>query len=450
MDAQETKLLKSVDAGFADAIKEAGDAGDPTEAAGLDEAAAVEAADAGEPPSLLLGERELAHAIRVLESGPRGLTEEGVVALAQRYAKHEKAHAHKLVHRRAFARGHRFAQRHASGRTEPGMRHEYDLVRDVPWRRSTHMNEFRWDLIERFYRHNGGHVTSGVGYYYSTFQVRLSVEGTPACPAFVLQVSPPSGAIPNPVIDSAFDYAIGETEPDWLGGEHVLNSSDTNLQTPGMYLYPNQLFIIEAVRAKLKAFRIQYYPVGTQNPPFPLVDPVTMPTVYKTLMGSVPTWDREGLFLPPGFFNRFNDHCELAQAIAMVTTLYFAWNNPDLGGDKALTFKLVERLDAVPGVHRHGVQEASGAGNHLDLQRGFVWCLDKTFQGSENSGGNGLFSAQLHQTESFSFPFAPIPIGGSPLPVLPLGAAIEIQLTLYGTSLIPSRDRDERAFRRRT
>jgi hypothetical protein len=448
MDVQETKLLKTVEAGFADAIKEAGDAGDPTEAAGLDEAAAVEAADAGEPPNLVLGERELVKAIRLLESAPNGLTEEAVVELAKRYAKQEKAHAHRTVHRRAFARGHRFARR-VTGRTEPGMRHEYDLVREVPWRRSDHMDRYRWDLIERFIRHNGGHVDAGIGYYYSTFQVRLSVEGTPACPAFVLQVSPPSGAVPNPVIDTCFDYAMGETEPEWFGGPHTLNSSDTNLQTPGVYLYPNQLMIIEAVSAKLKAFRIQYYPVGTQSPPFPLVDPATMPTVNRTLMGTVPTWDREGLLLPPGFFNRFNDNCELAQAIAMVSTLFFAWNNPDLGGDKALTFKLVERMSAVPGVHRHGVQEASGAGLHLDLPRGFAWCLDKTFQGSENSGGNGLFSAQLHQTESFTFPFAAIPVAGSPLPVLPLGAAIEIQLTLHGTSLIPARDRDDRAFRRK-
>jgi len=456
MEPQEIKVLKNVEAGLAEAFKDAagdvGDTGDGGSVAGLDEAAAAEAGDAGAPPGLVLGERELVKAIRLLETGPRGLTEEGVVELARIVAKREAAHAHGRGHHHGFVRGLRHAHRGIGMPSTSGMRHEHDLVRDVPWRRSARMDAFRWDIIDRYKKHHGGRIDAGVGFYYGTLQVPMAVEGTAANPAFVLNVPPPNGGNLNPLIDTCFDYAIGDIEPNWFGGQHTLDSSDTNLQAPGAFLYPDQLMMVEAVSARLKAIRIQYYPPGTVTPPFPRVNPASMPITHQTLMGSAPTWDRGALILPPEFFNQYNDTCELAQAIAMVTTIYFAWGDHGLGGDDNLATKLVERMSAVPGAARNGVQETSGAGLHLDLPRAFVWCLDKQFQASEDAGGNGLFSAQLRQMSSFSFPFTPIPLYGSSGPALPTGCALEWQLTVHGTSLLPAKDRsgDRIPTRRRT
>ena len=50
-----------------------------------------------------------------------------------------------------------------------------------------------------------------------------------------------------------------------------------------------------------------------------------------------------------------------------------------------------------------------------------MWCLDRQFQAAEDSGGDGLFSAQLRQSASFGFPFTPMSLFGSPGPAIQLG-----------------------------
>ena len=92
----------------------------------------------------------------------------------------------------------------------------------------------------------------------------------------------------------------------------------------------------------------------------------------------------------------------------------------------------------MPGGARRRVQETAGGALTLDLPRGFLWLLDKMFQANQDSGGNGLFNAQLNLLDSVIFPFAPIAIPGSGgLPVVPTGIAMEWQVMLHGTSLLP-------------
>lgn len=431
----ESDLKKAVDAaGYDD------DAGAP---AGTEPEMAKAANDTGSPPDLVIPDALLRRAVMRLEA--QGLSENGVIALIRGTAEQEVRRAHRIGHREGFYRALRRA-------VSPGMRHEHDLLPVVPWRRSPQMTRQRWDIIERYKRIHGGHVDAGIGFYYGTLQVPMLVEtgtGGSSSNMFVLNVPPPSGSNANPVIDSCFDLAIGDTEEEWFGGPHILDLSDTNLQNPGAFLYPDQLMMIEAVSARLKAIRIQYYEPGSAPGNFDF-SPSASPVTAGTLSGTNPVWDRGSLVLPGEFFNQLTDVSELAQAIAMVTTICFAWADRGTGGAQNLAVKPIERMCAVPGAARQGVQETSGAGIHLDLPNAYIWCLDKQFQATTDEGGNGLFSAQLQQAASFAFPFTPVAaLFGVGTPI-PLGCALEWQLTLWGTSLQPSvRDPAVRPINRR-
>ena len=412
------------------------------EVKGLDDDAADAAMDAGAPPPLILDlERVKDEAHRL--AGREGLSDRQLADLILMTSAVEKVHGHAIGHVEGFNEGYRFAiaRRGSPVIRMPGMRHENDLVPDVPWHRSAAMQKWRWDIIERYRRLHGGAIDAAIGFYYGNLQVPLTVEGPPTNPVFVLNVPPSSGTTANSHIDSCFDVAIGDVEPNWFGGPHVLDLSDTNLQYPGAFLYPDQLFIIEAVSARLKAVRIQYVPytVPQTAPGFPGIVPATMPITTGIMAGTNPIWDRNSLILPPEFFNQFNDVSELAQAVALTTTICFAWDDKGIGGAENLAIKPIERMSAVPGCARQTVVETSGAGLHLDLPRGYIWCLDRQFQAAEDSGGNGLFSAQLRQSASFGFPFTPVSLFGSQGPAIPLGCALEWQLTVHGTSLLPAK-----------
>ncbi len=412
------------------------------EVEGLDDDAAEAATDAGAPPPLVLDIRRVQDEAHRL-AGSEGLSDADLARLIMMGAAIEKNHGFTLGHARGFREGLRFgnARRASPLIRVPGMKNENDLVPVVPWHRSAQMEKWRWDIIERYRRLHGGAIDAAIGFYYGNLQVPLGIEGPPMNPVFVLNVPPPSGTNANPLIDSCFDLAIGDVETGWFGGPHVLDLSDTNLQYPGAFLYPDQLFIIEAVSARLKAIRIQYVPVTSPQtaPGFPSVTPPSMPITTGILAGTNPVWDRNSLILPPEFFNQYNDVAELAQAVAMVTTICFAWDDKGVGGAENLAVKPIERMSAVPGVARQTVVETSGAGLHLDLPRGYIWCVDRQFQATEDSGGNGLFSAQLRQSASFGFPFTPVTLFGSQGPAMPLGCALEWQLTLHGTSLLPAK-----------
>jgi hypothetical protein len=411
---------------------------------GLDKDAAEAAMDAGAPPPLALDIRRVKDEAHRL-AGREGLGDRQLAEIILMASAIEKKHGHIIGHAEGFKKGMRHerlltrARGGAEGTRFEGMRNENDLLPVVPWHRSAQMMKWRWDIVERYRKIHGNAVDAAIGFYYGNLQVPLTVEGPPTNPVFVLNVPPPSGQNANPLIDSCFDLAIGDVETGWFGGPHVLDLSDTNLQYPGAFLYPDQLFMIEAVSAHLKAIRIQYYLPGTTPTGFPFVNPATMPVTAGMLAGTNPVWDRGALVLPPEFFNQFNDVSELAQAIAMVTTICFAWDDRGVGGAENLAVKPVERMCAVPGSARHGVSETSGAGLHLDLPRGYIWCVDRQFQATEDSGGNGLFSAQLRQSASFGFPFSPVSLFGSAGPAMPLGCALEWQLTVHGTSLLPAK-----------
>jgi len=427
------------------------------EAAGLEKPAMAAALDAGAVPDLVIPDRRLKHALEEFER--REGTPRDAIKLIREASAIEKVHGHALGHARGFKRGMEHMRRRGVGGTielSAGMRHEHDLLPVVPWSRSGALDRHRWDIIRRYKDIHNGNVQAGVGYYWGTLQVPMTVEqGTAGTSQqFVLNVPPASGQTANPIIDSCFDLAIGNVEENWFGGPHTLDLSDTNLQNPGAFLYPDQLFMIEAVSARLKSIRIQYYAVGSApgavSPNIFSFNPALSPVTAGTLQGSNPVWDRGALVLPVEFFNSLTDVSELAQAVAMATTICFAWSDLGTGGVINNSNIPIERMCAVPGHARTGVQETSGAGLHLHLERAYIWCLDKQFQASTDEGGNGLFSAQLQQAQSFSFPFTPVANLFNVATPVPLGVAIEWQLSLHGTSLQPGvRDPSVRPIQRR-
>lgn len=440
MQTDDAGVLQSIDQDFKEAAgvaEEAGDAdeagsvedaGDAEEAGALDSDAAAAAEEAGAPPRLILSERELAKAVRKLERN--GLTEGKVVALVRLASKHEAHRAHKRAHKRGFKRGVVHGRRRGWW-APPGF--------EVPWRRGRLMQEFRYDIINRYKRIHGGAIRQGRGFYYGTMEVNFTVEGTVSDAAFVVDVPGPD----NPVIDNCFNLAIDDVSMNWFGGPHQLNAGDTNLQNPGQNLYPDEVMIIEAVSGYLKGIRIMY--------PVEDLKPAPKGNILKALTGQELIWDRAGRILPIETFNQFDDTCEIARALGEASTFYFSWSDKQLGGNKTLATKLIGRFSQIPGNARLGLRDASGAGAHLDLERGYLWCLDKQFQASVDQGGNGLFDAELHTDESVLFPFQPIRLFGSERPVLPTGLALYWQFVVHGTSLLPAREveRYERLPRRR-
>jgi hypothetical protein len=418
-------VLRNVEDGLRAAAKESTDAAgiDEDDAAGLPPDATEAATDAGAPPSLALMEADLVKAVRQIESNGH-VSQKSVIELVRRASRIEAEHAHRRGHLRGFKRGHDHGRRHHHHREENPAVH---------WRRSPQMHEFRNDILSRYRRLHGGQVREGLGYYYSTIEVQMEVQGTPSDAAFVLSVpSTPD----NPVVNQCFQYGIDDPISGWFGGPHTANAGDTNLQEPGKGLYQDELFIIEACSAYLKGLRIAYPDPAKTFKPAPSGD------ILKALSGQELVWDRAGRIFPVETFNQFDDSCEIAKAIAESSTFYFNWIDKAIGGDKGQNTKLVDRFCRIPSVGRRGLRETSGGGLSHDLPRGYIWCLDKMFQASSDMGGNGLFNAELHTDESVVFPFQPLRLFGSNGPVLPTGIALYWQFVVHGTSIVPARDLD--------
>ena len=421
MSTQETAMvLRNVEDGLRAAANESTDAGGiEDEAAGLPPDATEAATDAGAPPNLALMESDLVKAVRQIESEGH-VSQKRVIELVRRASRIEAERAHRHGHVRGFKRGLAHGRRH----------HHHHHVEDpaIHWRRSPQMHGFRNDIIERYRRLHGGNVREGIGYYYSTIEVKLEVQGTPSDAAFVISVPT---APDNPVINQCFNYGIDDPVSNWFGGPHIANAGDTNLQEPGQGLYQDELFIIEACGAYLKGLRIAYPNPATTFEPSPTGD------IFKALSGQELVWDRAGRIFPVETFNQFDDSCEIAKAVAEASTFYFNWVDKAIGGDKGQNTKLVDRFCRIPSVGRRGLRETSGGGLSHDLPRGYIWCIDRMFQASSDMGGNGLFNAELHTDESVIFPFQPIRLFGSAGPVLPTGMALYWQFVVYGTSIVP-------------
>lgn len=426
MSAEDTAMvLRNVEEGLRAAANEAGDAsGDDDEAAGLTPEDGEAAGDCGAPPGLALMEADLVKAVRQIEVNGH-VSQRRVIELVKRASRVEADYAHRRGHMRGFRKGIAHGRRH----------HRHLHLEDpaIHWRRSPQMHEFRNDIISRYRRLHGGHVREGLGYYYSTIEVQMEVQGSPTDAAFVISV--PS-APDNPVINQCFQYGIDDAVPGWFGGPHIANAGDTNLQEPGQGLYHDELFIIEACGAYLKGLRIAYPNPTTTFSPAPTGD------ILKALSGKELVWDRAGRIFPTETFNQFDDSCEIAKAIAEASTFYFNWVDKAIGGDKGQNTKLIDRFCRIPSVGRRGFRETSGGGLSHDLPRGYIWCIDKMFQASSDMGGNGLFNAELHTDESVVFPFQPLRLYGSGPPVLPTGMALYWQFVVHGTSLVPGRDMD--------
>ena len=431
MQPDEAMVLKTIDQGLKEAagVEAGNDAGAVGDDAGaLDSEAAAASEEAGAPPIFILPEREIAKAVRMLERD--GLTEGKVIALVRMASKHEAHHAHRHGHRYGFRRGLFHGQRRG------GL---VDREYEVPWHRGRAMREFRNDIISRYRRIHGGAIREGRGYYYGTMEVQFDVEGTVSDAAFVVNVPNAN----SPVVDSCFNLAIDDISTSWFGGPHTLNPGDTNLQNPGQNLYPDEVMIVESVSSYLKGIRISY-PTGG-------FAPAPTGNILKALSGQELVWDRAGRILPVETFNQFDDTCEIARALTEASTFYFTWSDKQLGGNKTINDKLIGRFSQIPGTSRLGVRETSGAGSTLDLERGYLWCLDRQFQASVEQGGNGLFDAEIHTDESVLFPFQPIRLFGSHDPVLPTGLALYWQFVVHGTSLLPAQEVEsyERQPRRR-
>jgi hypothetical protein len=425
------------------------------EAAGDDDAGAVEGLEgevreiANDTGDTAVPEPEIRRAIDRLAQ-ERRLTPDAILEMVGLVAEKE--------HQRGRRRGVLEVVEHFKRRPSVvrGVRREAE----VPWKRTLQGQDFRFDLIERFAKINGGpkNITEGIGFYYGTIQVPMAVEsypistGSTSNASFVISVPPPVNGVIQPLTYQCFDLAIGQLESEWFGGPHVLDTSDTNLQNPGMNIYPDELYIIEAVSARLKGVRIQYYTPTGVTPvvanPFPTpanIGPVTT----SMLTGTTPIWDRNSHFLPIEFFNQYDDTNEMARAIAEIATFYFQWDNRGIGGNTDISNRLISRFDAVPGVARTGVTETAGGAITLDLPRGFVWCLNQQFQANQDEGGNGVFNAFLAIEQSIVFPFTPIAnMLGVTGPLVPAGAALEWQFMLHGTSLLPAKS-DRYPVRRR-
>jgi hypothetical protein len=361
------------------------------------------------------------------------LTPRKLAELSRLVARHEKHHGHRHGHRRGFLRGLRYARRHGS---DGGMH------RDVFWNRSRELRGYRHDILRRYSRLHGGAITEGIGYYYGTVQVVFNASGTVSDAVFSLDV--PNAE--SPIVDQAFNYAIDDEDPEWYPAPKKLTPTQTNLQNPGTNLYPDELFFIEAMQARFQGVQISYASNVTEFNPAPAVGSA----IYNVLTGQTLVWDRAARILPAELFNQYNDTCELAQAVAEATTVWFTWADRQLGANRVTTDKLVGRFSAIPGSARSGLREVSGAGLTLDLPRGYIWCLDKQFQASVDEGGNGLFDLEIHVDDSVVFPFQPISLFGSSGPVVPDSIALSWQFVLWGTSLVPAKtDQYVRDVRRR-
>jgi hypothetical protein len=333
---QEAKdhLSALADAGAMD-TGDTGDTGDPVVEKSV-KAAMARLGEAGAILQPLVGSPKVAEVIGRLsrQAGDR-LTAEHIAEVAAHLSGLERRRAH----RHGRLEGLRLATRRG-GLVVPGMpgmvglpEGAIDHASEVPWRRGDSMRGYRYDVMRRFLQIHGGKCVTQRGKYWSTFQVPFGVAtntGTSSATTGNFYISVPPQAqttlqnpgYPNPPVDLCFNFALGQADPFWFGSTaanpHITNLGDTNLQYPGENLYPDEVFVIEAVSTALKGLRIQYDP--TLIPDFTNLDP----SLQAQLTGQALTWDRQGIILPAGLFNELDDTCELAQALSQMAVIQLA------------------------------------------------------------------------------------------------------------------------------
>lgn len=313
--------------------------------------------------------------------------------------------------------------------------------------RSRRARELRGDVIAKYRRLHGNEVMVGPGHYYGTIEVKFQVHGTTGT------LHSPGQAIAavalstqtSPVVDSAFVLGIGDTSTTWFGGPHILTASDTNLQNPSTNLFADEVFVIEALSARVRGVRVAYQPSDIALMlPYPTGPGVRSP-IYNTLTGQQLVMDLAGQVLPAEMWNQHSDELRLAKTLAECASLHFTWREPGIGGGGRVNDVLIDSFLNIPGSGERQLRRTSGGAPVLDLPSGYIWCLDKQWQYDSASGGNGLFDAELHLDEPATFSFVPIRVFGSntvvgtPTTVLPTGLALYWELRLFGWSLTPAR-----------
>ena len=337
--------------------------------------------------------------------------------------------------------------------------HRGDEAPSVSYGRSRRAREFRGDVIARYRRLHGNDVLIGPGHYYGTIEVQFQIQGTASDgrspgQAVAAVVVPSQG---SPVVDAAFTLGIGDTSMTWFGGPHVLTAADTNLQNPSTNLFADEVFVIEALSARVRGVRVAYHPSDIALMlPYPAGPAVGSP-VYRTLTGQQLVMDLAGQVLPMEMWNQYSDELRLAKTLAECASLHFTWREPGIGGGGRINDVLIDSFLNIPGSDARSLRRTSGGAQVLDLPSGYIWCLDKNWQYDTVSGGNGLFDAELHLDEPATFTFVPIRVFGSntvvgtPTTVLPAGLALYWELRLFGWSLTPARrEFRPREARRRT
>lgn len=338
-----------------------------------------------------------------------------------------------------------------------GFKRAHSMMRDpgVKWGRTRLMSEFRSHIIRKYQRIHQGDIIEGPGFYYGTIEAQFNVEdynsatNTAQCAA-VINVANLVGAAP--IVDKCFDLGIGDTSASWLGGPHVLTEADTNLQNPGQSLFADELFIVEAISARVRGARV-LYPTAANAIPVPgggapLYPQATGIVTQQALNGQCMVWDENGEILPVELWNGLTDYYRLAHALAENATVHFTWQDKGVGGSNRTTDALVDSFLHVPGSHEMNVRRTSGGNKEvLDLPQGYIWCLDKQFQATADQGGNGLFDCEIHLDESVMVPFVPIApfgatVGGSAQPIAPSVISLYWEVRLLGTSLLPGRRDD--------
>lgn len=431
------KMNEAVEAG------EAGDAGleddgdaDAGWETGLEDAGDIDTGRLPGTPRVALTEAELERALAALASAVGGI-DRLTIGDIKGLLGHMYKRGHHMGHRRGFKRGGRATR-----------------DRGVRWGRSRRMNEFRVDIIDRYRRIHGGNVIEGPGFYYGTIEAVFDVETTGAGAALqaaaVINVPGPD----SPIIDSCFNLGIGDTSLTWLSNTatgvgsasaqpHVLTAADTNLQNPGQNLFADELFIIEAVSARVRGAAVQYPNAIAAN--FPYAGPVTL----SALAGVNMCWDENGEMLPVELWNGLTDYYRLAHALAENSSLHFTWSDKGIGGSNVTTDALIDTFLHVPGSYEMSVKRTSGGNSDaLDLPQGYIWVLDKQFQASRDQGGNGLFDCSLHQDNPVVVPFQPLVPFGAASAIAPSKIALYWEVRLLGTSLLPGK-RDYRSLEQR-
>lgn len=315
------------------------------------------------------------------------------------------------------------------------------------WGRTRRMQEFRRDVIDQYKLIHGGNVIQGIGFYYGTVEVQwLSIGVTSLAPTSPFAPHPPfttnnfsvSVTPGNPVIDQTFSLGIGDISRTWFsttGTPHILNASDTNLQNPGMNLFADEVFIIEAVSARVRGLRI-----GFSATDIATMLPAPTGNTLAMLQGNQMLRDQFGLVVPAELFNQYSDEFRMVRTLEEVATLHFKWTDNMIGGSGKIVDVNIDSFLNVTKEQRD-VKSTSGGAMTLDLPSGYIWCLDKMWQPNEESGGNGIFDCELQLNESVSYPYMPISVFGSPAPVSPLGIALYWEIRLFGTSLLPGQKR---------